>query len=94
MISIGVASLKGALAYTHKCRVTPSAHMSHMRPSNLPDCAVSHISGAKKAGVPAVFCESADASAKMAVPKSAIFSTPSRLRAARGAQPSGAHAHV
>mmetsp|Transcript_22877 Transcript_22877/g.58085 ORF Transcript_22877/g.58085 Transcript_22877/m.58085 type:complete len:311 (-) Transcript_22877:170-1102(-) len=73
--SIGVAAMKGASANTHTYSVTPTAHMSHARASYLPASPISHISGEKKAGVPAVFLvASAPASVKKAVPKSAILS--------------------
>mmetsp|Transcript_1879 Transcript_1879/g.6214 ORF Transcript_1879/g.6214 Transcript_1879/m.6214 type:complete len:218 (-) Transcript_1879:581-1234(-) len=83
MMSMGVGSEKGGLPYAHMCSVTPTAHMSHASGSNPPSRSVSHISGAKKAGVPAVLVAS-PASVKSAVPKSPILSMlPSLLDTSR-----------
>mmetsp|Transcript_11618 Transcript_11618/g.31333 ORF Transcript_11618/g.31333 Transcript_11618/m.31333 type:complete len:229 (-) Transcript_11618:336-1022(-) len=76
MTSIGVAAMKGGYPKIQMNMVTPTAHISHMRPSYVPAFELSHISGAKKAGVPAVAVEPADVSTKTAVPKSAILSMP------------------
>ena len=70
--------------------VTPMAHRSTTFGSKVPDFLRSHVSGEKKAGVPAVFCAAGASpslpreapSASSAVPKSAILSRPGLPRPA------------
>ena len=68
MSSIVVSDVKGARPQHHRYRVTPTAHRSTTLPSYEPTASRVHNSGAKKAGVPAVFCALASPSQRQLVP--------------------------